>query len=169
MRVLEANGYRGRRAPVVHPELRDRQPARARRADRRPLVQLINCTGAPYDLVAAGDPRTYADLATPRGLAEIADVRRRRRRVQGRDDPPRRRRQPGGTDGRHRDAHAERLVVHGWTFRRENQFLPDRVPLQRRPRRRSATWPARCSVFLDAGMDGFFTDNPDIGAATVSG
>ena len=33
------------------------------------LVQLINCTGAPWDLVAAGDPRTYADLATPRGCA----------------------------------------------------------------------------------------------------
>ena len=28
--------------------------------------------GAPHDLVAAGDPRTYADLSTPEGLAEIA-------------------------------------------------------------------------------------------------
>ena len=33
-----------------------------------PIVQLINCAGAPYDLVAAGDPRTYADLVTPAGL-----------------------------------------------------------------------------------------------------
>ena len=24
--------------------------------------------GAPYDFVAAGDPRTYADLVTPAGL-----------------------------------------------------------------------------------------------------
>ena len=30
-----------------------------------PLVQLIDEVGAPYDLVAAGDPRTYADLVTP--------------------------------------------------------------------------------------------------------
>src|SRR4029450_1842860 len=39
---------------------------------RLPLVQLIDATGAPYDLVVAGDPRTYADLVTPAGLAEIA-------------------------------------------------------------------------------------------------
>ena len=31
------------------------------------LVQLIDCAGAPYDLRAAGDPRTYADLVTRRG------------------------------------------------------------------------------------------------------
>ena len=37
-----------------------------------PLVQLIDATGAPSDLVAAGDPRTYADLVTPAGLREIA-------------------------------------------------------------------------------------------------
>ena len=37
------------------------------------LAQLVNCTGAPYDLVAAGDPRTYADLVTPAGLADIAE------------------------------------------------------------------------------------------------
>src|SRR5688572_22955324 len=34
-----------------------------------PLVQLMSATGAPADLVAAGDPRTYADLATAEGLA----------------------------------------------------------------------------------------------------
>ena len=37
-----------------------------------PIVQLVNCSGAPYDLAAAGDPRTYADLVTPDGLREIA-------------------------------------------------------------------------------------------------
>lgn len=37
-----------------------------------PIVQLINCSGAPYDLVAAGDRRTYADLVTPTGLRDVA-------------------------------------------------------------------------------------------------
>ena len=66
------------------------------------------------------------------------------------------------------DAHAERLVVHGWTFRRENRFLPTAF-------RSSADLEApgdlagELQVFLAAGMDGFFTDNPDIGAATLSG
>ena len=37
-----------------------------------PLIQLMDATGAPYDFVVAGDKRTYADLAKPAGLAEIA-------------------------------------------------------------------------------------------------
>ena len=44
-----------------------------------PLVQLVDCSGAPYDLVAAGDPRTYADLVTRQGLAADRRVRRRGR------------------------------------------------------------------------------------------
>ena len=36
------------------------------------LIQLINCSGRPWDLRVADDPRTYADLATRAGLQEIA-------------------------------------------------------------------------------------------------
>jgi hypothetical protein len=36
------------------------------------LVQLLSDTGQPYDLVVGGDSRTYADLANPQGLREIA-------------------------------------------------------------------------------------------------
>ena len=63
------------------------------------------------------------------------------------------------------DAHTAGLDVHGWTFRLENQFLPVEF--------RSSTDPAapgdlagEIQVFLDAGMDGIFSDHPDI-AATV--
>ena len=56
--------------------------------------------------------------------------------------------------------------MHGWTFRRENQFLPAEF--------RSGADPAALGdlageirVFVDAGMDGFFSDNPDIAVATV--
>src|SRR4051794_39036142 len=37
-----------------------------------PLIQLIDATGAPADFVASGDPRTYDDLVTRKGLREIA-------------------------------------------------------------------------------------------------
>jgi glycerophosphoryl diester phosphodiesterase len=37
-----------------------------------PLIQLVSDSGKPYDFVLAGDPRSYADLITPAGLAEIA-------------------------------------------------------------------------------------------------
>ena len=36
------------------------------------IGQLLEAAGAPYDLVAAGDPRSFADLWSPAGLAEIS-------------------------------------------------------------------------------------------------
>ncbi len=60
------------------------------------------------------------------------------------------------------DAHDQGLVVHPWTFRVENQFLPLQF-------RSSADGNApgdlvgELRAFLRAGVDGFFTDNPAIG------
>ncbi len=70
--TLEANGYDGRRDPVF---IQSFETANLRELDRMtklPLVQLIGGNGAPYDLVEAGDARTYDDLVTPEGLMEIA-------------------------------------------------------------------------------------------------
>jgi glycerophosphoryl diester phosphodiesterase len=64
------------------------------------------------------------------------------------------------------DAHDAGLEVHGWTFRRENRYLPTGF-------RSSADLNApgdmadEIAVFLDAGMDGLFADNPDLGVAAV--
>jgi glycerophosphoryl diester phosphodiesterase len=62
------------------------------------------------------------------------------------------------------DAHAAGLVVHPYTFRRENQYLPLEL--------RSSTDPngigdlqAEIQQFFALGVDGVFTDNPDIGVA----
>ena len=67
-----------------------------------------------------------------------------------------------------RDAHRAGLTVVGWTFRRENSFLPAEF--------QSSPTPAdpgdligEIRVFLKAGMDQFFTDNPDLGVAAVRG
>ncbi|MFP5283869.1 MAG: esterase-like activity of phytase family protein, partial [Actinomycetes bacterium] len=62
LRVLDDDGY-GERSDPVYIQSFETANLRwlARRSEVR-LVQLINCTGAPYDLVAAGDFRTYADL-----------------------------------------------------------------------------------------------------------
>ena len=63
--------------------------------------------------------------------------------------------------------HRPGLTVVGWTFRRENEFLPLEF--------RSSLNPAdpgdlvgEIRVFLEAGMDQFFTDNPDLGVAAVT-
>nr|WP_284289856.1 hypothetical protein [Angustibacter aerolatus] len=41
---------------------------------RARTVFLTSASGAPYDLVAAGDPRTYADLTSARGLRTVASL-----------------------------------------------------------------------------------------------
>ena len=56
------------------------------------LVQLLDSSGAPYDFVASGDPRTYADLVHAGGAAVHRAVRRRHRPEQGPGHPARRRR-----------------------------------------------------------------------------
>ncbi len=167
VRVLESNGYGGRRASAF---IQSFETGNLRALDTMtdlPIVQLINCPGAPYDLVVAGDPRTYADLATPEGLAEIAtyadgvgickDVMIPRDAAGNLLSPT------TVID----DAHAAGLIVHGWTFRRENRFLP----LQFRSNadlEAVGDLAGELRVFLGAGMDGFFTDNPDIGAAVAA-
>ena len=130
------------------------------------LAQLINCTGAPYDLVAAGDPRTYADLVTPTGLAEIAtyadgvglckDLMIPRNSAGNLLQPT-----PVIAD-----AHAQGLEVHGWTFRVENQFLPAKFRSSSDPNA-PGDLVGEIEAFLAAGMDGFFTDNPSIGQAVL--
>ena len=63
---------------------------------------------------------------------------------------------------RHRDAHAAGLTVIGWTFRRENRYLPAEFRIGTDPNA-PGDLAGEIQVFLEAGMDGYFTDNPDIG------
>ena len=96
---------------------------------RTKLVFLTGATGAPFDLSSTGDPRTYADLTTPTGLVQLAKT------VNG-IGPEKNQVIPRDADGQPRqrrplwsaDAHAAGLLVHPYTFRAENQFLPDRLP-----------------------------------------
>jgi glycerophosphoryl diester phosphodiesterase len=136
---------------------------------RVPLVQLLDATGKPYDFVVSGDPRTYADLATPAGLAEIATyadgVGVNKNLIVPRDAQNRL-----GTPTRLvRDAHRAGLIVHGWTFRRENSFLPEdfRAGNPASPVYLAATgdFPAELRLFYGLGIDGVFSDNPDVAVA----
>ena len=64
------------------------------------------------------------------------------------------------------DAHNAGLEVVGWTFRRENSFLPADYRIGTDPAD-IGNLAGEIGRFLDAGMDAFFTDNPDIGGAVV--
>ncbi|WP_373559387.1 MULTISPECIES: glycerophosphodiester phosphodiesterase [unclassified Variovorax] len=124
------------------------------------IVQLIDGQGAPYDLVALSDKRTYADLVKPEGLAEIAAYAQGVGTAKARVIPV--------VDGKLgtpttlvKDAHDKKLLVHVWTIRPENNFLPD--SLKRAPKAdpiMQGDTAGEIKAFLDAGIDGLFADSP---------
>jgi glycerophosphoryl diester phosphodiesterase len=127
-----------------------------------PLVQLVDDEGAPHDLVTSGDPRTYADLLTRVGLQEVATYAAALGVHKGLvlDPAP-------GARGLVPAAHEEGLLVHVWTCRDENRFLPERFRSAGGPNERGDS-PAQATALLDAGVDGIFTDQTDtvVGART---
>jgi len=166
VRVLAANGWNDAAAPVYIQSFESHNLRYLRSITKLRLVQLLDARGSPWDLEARGDTRTYADLATAAGLREIATYAQGvgpnknlviRRNADGRLAKP---------TTFVRDAHAAGLVVHPWTFRTENTFLPADY-------RRGAN-PAdlgdgagEIAQFIAAGVDGFFTDHADVGVAAV--
>jgi len=57
--------------------------------------------------------------------------------------------------------------VHGWTFRAENVFLPNEFDSSADPAA-FGDLAGQIKAFVDLGMDGFFTDQPDLGVAAVA-
>ena len=169
VRALNANGYRGPNAPVFIQSFEVGNLQRLNRMTNVQLVQLIDATGKPYDFVVAGDPRTYADLVTPAGLAEIATyadgIGANKNLIVPRDAQNR----LTSPTTLVQDAHQAGLVVHPWTFRRENTFLPEdfRQGNPASPFYLQATgdFPAELRLFYKLGIDGLFSDNPDVAVA----
>jgi glycerophosphoryl diester phosphodiesterase len=169
VQTLRANGYRGRNAPVFIQSFEVGNLQQLNRMTNVPLVQLIDATGKPYDFVVSGDPRTYADLVTPAGLAEVATyadgVGVNKDLIVPRDAQNR----LLSPTTLVRDAHRAELLVHSWTFRRENTFLPEdfRQGNPASPVYLQATgdFPAELRLFYKLGLDGVFSDNPDVAVA----
>ena len=131
------------------------------------IAQLLNGSGRPYDFVVGGDARSYADLArlnaaglqfidsyadgvganTNLIIPVVASV-------------------VGKPTTLIADAHSLGLEVHGWTFRAENAFLPTAFDSSSDPLA-TGDMVGYTRLYLAQGMDGFFTDQPDIGIAAV--
>ncbi|AYN42272.1 glycerophosphodiester phosphodiesterase [Streptomyces dangxiongensis] len=162
-KLLRKYGKDGRNAPVI---LQSFEPTSIQRLNRlvdNPLVVLLSSADSrPYDFVAAGDPRTVADLVTPRGLREIAGYAQGIGPTLDLVIP----RNADGTLGRPTtlvpDAHKVGLVLHPYTMRNENPFLPAEY-------RKGGAADAYGDVFgafrtyFATGIDGVFTDNADTG------
>jgi len=150
--ALERYGYRGADGRAFLQSFETGNLKVLRGLTRLPLVQLIEAAGAPYDLVQSGDARTYADLVTPTGLEEIATyaacIGPAKSMIIPRDAHGKLARPTSLVA----DAHAAGVGVHPWTFRAEKAFLPAGVDLE-----------GELREFLDIGIDGFFTDQADVG------
>jgi glycerophosphoryl diester phosphodiesterase len=59
-------------------------------------------------------------------------------------------------------AHDVGIAVHVWTFRAENEFLPDDLKSGEDPAAHGDL-PAEIERYLARGIDGFFTDFPAVG------
>jgi glycerophosphoryl diester phosphodiesterase len=161
VRTLRRHGFEGRHAPVFIQSFETANLRKLRRMTNLPLVQLLSGSGRPYDFVVSGDPRTYADLARPAGLADIASYAQGIGANTNLMIPL-----VGGRLGTPTtlvdDAHRAGLVVHGWTFRAENVFLPNDFDEGTDPAA-LGRMDGQVRAFLRLGMDGFFTDHPFLG------
>ncbi|NHZ79888.1 glycerophosphodiester phosphodiesterase [Massilia sp. CCM 8695] len=178
--LLVANGYRGKDAAVYLQSFEVANLKQLRQLTDMRIVQLIDNPAnppapngaprnAPYDFVAAGSKSTYKDLVTPAGLKEIATyadaVSPYKEVIIARTAAN----ELGKPTSFVADAHAAGLKVHTWTLRPENPFLP---PSMRRgdvasPSERGDAV-AEITAYLNAGIDGFFTDDPAVGRAAVA-
>ncbi len=126
------------------------------------LIQLVAAEGAPPDR-----PETpYAAMITPAGLSAIAryasGIGADKALVLARDADGR----AAGKTALVADAHEAGLLVHAWTFRRENYFLPLDLRIGPDPRA-SGNLAAEVIVARNAGVDGLFSDNPGVAVAAL--
>ena len=131
------------------------------------IAQLLSGGGRPYDFVLSGDSRSYADLAklNATGLQFIdgyadgvgANTNLMIPLVGGK---------LGAPSTLVADAHSLGLEVHGWTFRAENVFLPNEFDSSTNPAA-FGDMKGQVQAFVALGMDGLFTDHPDLGVAAV--
>ncbi|MFJ9980963.1 glycerophosphodiester phosphodiesterase [Streptomyces cyaneofuscatus] len=160
-RLLRRYGRDRRNAPLILQSFEPSSIQRlARLVDTPRIVLLSGPTSRPWDFVESGDPRTVADLVTPAGLKWIASY------AQG-IGPTLDLVIPKDAAGRLttpttlvKDAHARGLLLHPYTLRNENSFLPADFRRGTDPNAYGDVFGAAAAYFA-TGIDGIFSDHPD--------
>ncbi|MEU0370970.1 glycerophosphodiester phosphodiesterase [Streptomyces sp. NPDC006283] len=162
-KLLRRYGRHRGNSPVFVQSFEPSSMQRMSRLVSSPCVVLLSgASSRPWDFVEANDPRTVADLVKPEGLKWIASF------AQGLG-PTLDLVIPKDANGRLttpttlvRDAHAEGLILHPYTMRNENTFLPADFRRGTDPNAYGDVFGAYAAYFA-TGIDGIFTDNPDTG------
>lgn len=160
-KVLRKHGKDGKNSPVI---VQSFEPTSIQRLDKligNPLVVLLSAANTrPWDFVATGDPRTVADLVKPAGLKWIASY------AQG-IGPTLDLVIPKDANGALTtpttlvaDAHRAGLILHPYTMRNENVFLPADFRKGTDPNAYGDAFGAFRTYFA-TGIDGVFSDNAD--------
>jgi glycerophosphoryl diester phosphodiesterase len=162
--TLARHGYAGRTAPVWLQSFEVGNLRALSGLTELRRVQLLEAAGAPYDYVAGGDPRTYADLTSSSGLEQVAAYAQAIGPHKSLVIPRRADDTLAAPTPLVADAHAQGLEVHPWTFRAENAFLPAEFRRGEEAEEQGEL-AAELRAYLACGIDGFFTDQPDLGVA----
>ncbi|MCW3016921.1 MAG: glycerophosphoryl diester phosphodiesterase [Solirubrobacterales bacterium] len=165
VRTLRHNGLDTPKAKVFVQSFETGNLKLLNRTLKVPLVQLLSSAGAPYDLVAAHSPTTYQDISSAAGLKDVAKYADGVGPSKDQIVP----RTATGASGTPTtfvaDAHNAGLLVHPYTFRAENTFLPLELRSSADPVAYGDLF-GEIRQFFTLGVDGVFSDNPDIAVQT---
>lgn len=152
--MLEKHGYTEKADPLFIQSFEVENLKALRGKTKLRLIQLMDEKGSPADR----PDLSYPQMATAEGLVAVAQYADGIGPNKAMVIPRTMLGKLGEPTALVRDAHAAGLAVYPWTFRRENYFLP--------LGQRSGLNPAghgdlvaEIRAFLDAGVDGFFSDN----------
>lgn len=161
--ILRRHGKDRRNSPVLIQSFEPTSIARINKLVGNPLVVLLSGTGTrPFDFIDQGDPRTVDDLVKPKGLAEIATY------ADGLGptlDLIITKNADGSLNKETTlvaDAHKAGLILHPYTMRNENPFLPKEYQKGTAADAYGDAFGAFKRYFA-TGIDGVFTDNADTG------
>jgi glycerophosphoryl diester phosphodiesterase len=160
--VLRRNGLASKNSAVFVQSFEPQSLQRMNELVGDKLIQLVDATGSPV-----GSTKTFHDLVTPAGLAWV------KRYADGVGVntaliyPP----DAAGNVSKPTtvvaDAHKAGLLVHAWTLRDENTFLPANFRQGADPSAYGDAF-GWFELILSQGVDGIFSDNADTARAAVN-